>query len=73
MLYTWHSNYIQVFLNRFLLPPVPFKRSSRGIKMVEIESSSATINLISPFYGNLFQRIPSHGIVINRTHNDLLL
>lgn len=40
--------------------------------MAEIESSSATVNPISPFYGNLFQRIQFHGIVINRTHNDLL-
>jgi hypothetical protein len=40
--------------------------------MAEIESSSATNNPISPFYGNLFQRIQFHGIVINRTHNDLL-
>jgi hypothetical protein len=40
--------------------------------MADIESSSATINPISPFYGNLFQRIQFHGIVINRTHNDLL-
>ncbi len=68
----WRSNYIQVFPHRFLPPPVPFNRSSRGVKMAEIESSSATINPISPFYGNLFQRIQFHGIVINRTHNDLL-
>jgi hypothetical protein len=40
--------------------------------MAEIESSSAATNPISPFYGNLFQRIQFHGIVINRTHNDLL-
>jgi hypothetical protein len=40
--------------------------------MAEIESSSALINPISPFYGNLFQRIQFHGIVINRTNNDLL-
>jgi hypothetical protein len=40
--------------------------------MAEIESSSAITNPISPFYGNLFQRIQFHGIVINRTHNDLL-
>ena len=40
--------------------------------MAEIESSAANINPISPFYGNLFQRIQFHGIVINRTHNDLL-
>ncbi|CAF2849835.1 unnamed protein product [Rotaria sp. Silwood2] len=68
----WRSNYIQVFPHRFLPPPVPFNRSSRGVKMAEIESSSATINPVSPFYGNLFQRIQFHGIVINRTHNDLL-
>ena len=40
--------------------------------MAEIESSSAANNPISPFYGNLFQRIQFHGIVINRTKNDLL-
>lgn len=40
--------------------------------MAEIESSSAASNPVSPFYGNLFQRIQFHGIVINRTHNDLL-
>jgi hypothetical protein len=40
--------------------------------MAEIESSSALTNPISPFYGNLFQRIQFHGIVINHTHNDLL-
>jgi hypothetical protein len=68
----WRSNYIQVFPHRFLPPPVPFNRSSRGVKMAEIESSSAATNPISPFYGNLFQRIQFHGIVINRTHNDLL-
>ena len=45
---------------------------TRGVKMAEIESSSAANNPISPFYGNLFQRIQFHGIVINRTHNDLL-
>ncbi len=69
---SWRSNYIQVFPHRFLPPPVPFHRSSRGVKMAEIESSSALINPISPFYGNLFQRIQFHGIVINCTHNDLL-
>jgi hypothetical protein len=40
--------------------------------MAEIESSSAITTPISPFYGNLFQRIQFHGIVINRTNNDLL-
>lgn len=68
----WRSNFAQVFPHRFFPPPVPFNRSSRGVKMAEIESSNATINSTSPFYGNLFQRIQFHGIVINRTHNDLL-
>ncbi|CAF1599177.1 unnamed protein product [Rotaria sp. Silwood1] len=68
----WRSNYIRVFPHRFLPPPVPFNRSSSGVKMSDIESSSAKLNIISPFYGNLFQRIQFHGIVINRTHNDLL-
>jgi hypothetical protein len=40
--------------------------------MADIESSRATINPISPFYGNLFQRIQFHGIVLNHTKNDLL-
>ena len=40
--------------------------------MADIESSSALTNAVSPFYGNLFQRIQFHGIVINRTENDLL-
>ncbi|CAF1273702.1 unnamed protein product [Adineta steineri] len=68
----WRSNYIQVFPHRFLPAPAPFNRSSAGVKMAEIASSSAAINPISPFYGNLFQRIQFHGIVINRTKNDLL-
>ncbi|CAF0723111.1 unnamed protein product [Rotaria sp. Silwood1] len=68
----WRSNYIQVFPHRFLPPPVPFHRSSHGVKMADIETSSALTNPISPFYGNLFQRIQFHGIVINRTHDDLL-
>ena len=40
--------------------------------MAEIESSSAAINPISPFYGNLFQRIQFHGIVINRIQNEII-
>jgi len=40
--------------------------------MAEIESSSALTNPISPFYGNLFQRIQFHGIVMNHMHNDFL-
>ncbi|CAF1564363.1 unnamed protein product, partial [Adineta steineri] len=32
----WRSNYIQVFPHRFLPPPVPFNRSSRGVKMVKL-------------------------------------
>jgi hypothetical protein len=40
--------------------------------MAEIESSSALTNPISPYYGNLFQRIQFHGIVINRTKNEYL-
>lgn len=40
--------------------------------MAEIESSSAANNPVSPFYGNLFQRIQFHGIVLNRTQNELL-
>ncbi len=68
----WRSNYDRVFPHRFLPPPVPFHRSSRGVKMADIESSSATTNPISPFYGNLFQRIQFHGIVRNHTKNDLL-
>ncbi|CAF1354174.1 unnamed protein product [Rotaria magnacalcarata] len=63
--------YLNIF-SSFFPPPVPFNRSSRDVKMAEIESSSATIDLMSPFYRNLFQRIQFHGIIINRTHNGLL-
>ena len=40
--------------------------------MAEIESSSAALHAISPFYGNLFQRIQFHGIVLNRTRDENL-
>ena len=40
--------------------------------MAEIDSSSAATNPVSPFYGNLFQRIQFHGIVLNQTKDDLL-
>ena len=40
--------------------------------MADIESSYANINSISPYYGNLFQRIQFHGIVLNHTKNDYL-
>ena len=68
----WRSNYNRVFPHRFLPPPVPFHRSSRGVRMAEIDSSSAATNPISPFYGNLFQRIQFHGIVLNQTKDNLL-
>ncbi len=60
----WRSNYIQVFPHRFLPPPVPFHRSSRGVRLAEIESSFANDKPISPYYGTLFQRIQFHGIVV---------
>ena len=40
--------------------------------MADTELSSASTHARSPFYGNLFQRIQFHGIVINRTRNELL-
>ena len=42
------------------------------LKWLKLNLHRALTNPISPFYGNLFQRIQFHGIVINRTHNDLL-
>ncbi|CAF2913796.1 unnamed protein product [Rotaria sp. Silwood2] len=68
----WRSNYIQVFPHRFLPPPVPFNRSSGGVRLAELESSYANINSLSPYYGTLFQRIQFHGIVIYGTNNSLL-
>ncbi|CAF3854357.1 unnamed protein product [Rotaria sordida] len=68
----WRSNYIQVFPHRFLPPPVPFDRSSAGVRLAELESSYANINSLSPYYGTLFQRIQFHGIVIYGTNNSLL-
>ena len=65
----WRSNYIQVFPHRFLPPPVPFDRSTAGVSLAELESSNATTNSISPYYGTLFQRIQFHGIVMERTNN----
>ncbi|CAF1119590.1 unnamed protein product [Adineta steineri] len=68
----WRSNYIQVFPHRFLPPPVPFHRSSRGVRLGEIESSFANEKPISPYYGTLFQRIQFHGIVVRGTQTPLL-
>ncbi|CAF0952093.1 unnamed protein product [Adineta ricciae] len=68
----WRSNYIQVFPHRFLPPPVPFDRSLAGVNLAELESSIATTNPLSPYYGTLFQRIQFHGIVMQET-NKLLL
>jgi hypothetical protein len=68
----WRSNYIQVFPHRFLPPPVPFDRSSRGVRLAEINSSLANIKPISPYYGTLFQRIQFHGIVVRGTQNPLI-
>ncbi len=68
----WRSNYIQVFPHRFLPPPVPFDRSSSGVRLGELESSIANIHPISPYYGTLFQRIQFHGIVMLKTNNALL-
>ncbi|CAF0719285.1 unnamed protein product [Adineta ricciae] len=65
----WRSNYIQVFPHRFLPPPVPFDRSTAGVSLAELDSSNAATNLISPYYGTLFQRIQFHGIVMERTNN----
>ena len=68
----WRSNYIQVFPHRFLPPPVPFHRSSDGVRLENIESTLANLELISPYYGSLFQRIQFHGIVIRGTECQLL-
>ncbi len=61
-----------MFPHRFLPPPVPFNRSSRGVRLADLDSSIANINPISPYYGTLFQRIQFHGIVIHNTKNLLL-
>ena len=68
----WRSNYIQVFPHRFLPPPVPFNRSSHGVRLAELELSFANTNSASPYYGTLFQRIQFHGIVLHRTKSPLL-
>ncbi len=68
----WRSNYIQVFPHRFLPPPVPFHRSSRGVRLAEIESSFANQKPISPYYGTLFQRIQFHGIVVRGSQKPLI-
>ncbi|CAF4336056.1 unnamed protein product [Rotaria sp. Silwood2] len=68
----WRSNYIQVFPHRFLPPPVPFHRSSRGVRLENIESSFANLKPTSPYYGTLFQRIQFHGIVMRGTQNQLI-
>ena len=68
----WRSNYIQVFPHRFLPPPVPFNRSSRGVRLADLEVSIANIHPVSPYYGTLFQRIQFHGIVMHKTKNLLL-
>ena len=61
-----------MFPHRFLPPPVPFDRSSRGVRLAELETSVANLNPISPYYGTLFQRIQFHGIVMHKTKNLLL-
>ena len=68
----WRSNYIQVFPHRFLPPPVPFHRSSGGVRLAELETSTADRHPNSPYYGTLFQRIQFHGIVMRRTQSALL-
>ena len=68
----WRSNYIQVFPHRFLPPPVPFHRSSRGVRLADIACSFANENLVSPYYGTLFQRIQFHGIVVRGTQAPLI-
>ncbi|CAF3513878.1 unnamed protein product [Rotaria sp. Silwood1] len=68
----WRSNYIQVFPHRFLPPPVPFHRSSRGVRLEKIEATFANRYSISSYYGTLFQRIQFHGIVMRGTQNQLL-
>ena len=68
----WRSNYIQVFPHRFLPPPVPFHRSSNGVRLADVECSFADQNAVSPYYGTLYQRIQFHGIVMRRTSSQLI-
>jgi len=68
----WRSNYIQVFPHRFLPPPVPFHRSSRGVRLAELDSSFANQKPLSPYYGTLFQRIQFHGIVVRGKQTPLI-
>ena len=68
----WRSNYIQVFPHRFLPPPAPFNRSSRGVRLADVQCSFANDKPVSPYYGTLFQRIQFHGIVVRGTQIPLL-
>jgi hypothetical protein len=68
----WRSNYIQVFPHRFLPPPVPFHRSSRGVRLAELDSSYANQKPLTPYYGTLFQRIQFHGIVVRGKQTPLI-
>ena len=61
-----------MFPHRFLPPPVPFDRSSRGVRLAELETSLANRYDESPYYGSLYQRIQFHGIVMEKTENHLL-
>ncbi|CAF5087070.1 unnamed protein product [Rotaria sp. Silwood1] len=62
----WRSNYVAVFPHRFLPAPVPFERTTYGIRMAEKDYQRGQ------FYGSLFQRIQFHGVVIQHTQNELL-
>jgi hypothetical protein len=61
-----------VFPHRFLPPPVPFHRSSNGVRLADVECSFADQHAISPYYGTLYQRIQFHGIVMRRTASQLI-
>ncbi|CAF2752161.1 unnamed protein product [Rotaria sp. Silwood2] len=47
----WRSNYLQVFSQRFLPPPVPFVQGSSGLVIAESDSEQ------DRFCGSLFQRL----------------
>jgi hypothetical protein len=61
-----------VFPHRFLPSPVPFHRSSHGVRLVDVQHSAADRHKLSPYYGTLYQRIQFHGIVMRHTQSQLL-
>jgi len=47
----WRSNFLQIFPQRFLPPPIPFARSLSGLIIASNDSEQGG------FYGSLFQRL----------------